>query len=84
MNEACQVMQRLLEEKYLPALKDNPTLNKHLFKQTVSGSEGTIFELDLGKFTQEEFVLVFELCVGVYHVNRFAETITGDGEQLAV
>lgn len=68
MNDACSLMQKRLEEKYLPALVDCTPVASRVWKQEVSGNEGTLYELDLGKFTQEELVLVYELCVGCYYI----------------
>jgi hypothetical protein len=70
MNDACSLMQKRLEEKYLPALKDDDLLKQKRWIQEVSGNAGTLFELDLGKFTQEELVYVFELAVGAYHIRE--------------
>ena len=63
MNDACDVMEKRLREHYLPLLADDEVLNTIQWKQEVSGNTGTIFELDLGKFTQEEFVHVFEFVI---------------------
>ena len=73
MNDACSVMQKRLEETFLPALKNNCKLKDMIWLQEVSGNRGTLFDLDLGKFTQEELVYVYELAVGAYHIRDLRE-----------
>ena len=73
MNDACSVMHKRLKEVFLPVLQNDCKLKEKVWKQEVSGNTGTIFELDLGKFTQEELVYIYEIAVAAYHFREFRE-----------
>ena len=72
MNDACRTMNARISD-LLPGLADNPCLTFTKFKQDVSGNTGTVFELELGKFTEEELVDVFETVVVCHHLQKLAE-----------
>lgn len=65
MNDACSTMVKRINEM-LPSLEDNTILQETMLKQDVSGNEGNIFELELGRFTQSELTVVFEMIVASY------------------
>lgn len=67
--DACETIIKRLNE-YLPEVKDAEILSTKQWVQEVSGNTGTIFELDLGKFTQEELVNAFETVVRIHQVQQ--------------
>lgn len=67
--DACETIIKRLNE-YLPEVKDAGILSTRQWMQEVSGNTGTIFELDLGKFTQEELVNAFETVVRMHQVTN--------------